>query len=142
MALKSIGRTHWDGDLLSGSGETSLDSGAAGPLPITWKARTEDHEGLTSPEELIASAHASCFAMFLASTLAKADIPPTSLDTQATVTFVAGTGITTVELSVVGNVPGASEEAFRDAVNTAKDNCPVSRALKGNVEVSVSSSLV
>jgi osmotically inducible protein OsmC len=142
MALKSIGRTHWDGDLLSGSGETSLDSGAAGPLPITWKARTEDHEGLTSPEELIASAHASCFAMFLASTLAKADIPPTSLDTQATVTFVAGPGITTVELSVVGNVPGASEEAFRDAVNTAKDNCPVSRALKGNVEVSVSSSLV
>ena len=142
MALKSIGRTHWDGDLLSGSGETSLDSGAAGPLPITWKARTEDHEGLTSPEELIASAHASCFAMSLASTLAKADIPPTSLDTQATVTFVAGPGITTVELSVVGNVPGASEEAFRDAVNTAKDNCPVSRALKGNVEVSVSSSLV
>jgi len=142
MALKSIGRTHWDGDLLSGSGETSLDSGAAGPLPITWKARTEDHGGLTSPEELIASAHASCFAMSLASTLAKADIPPTSLDTQATVTFVAGTGITTVELSVAGNVPGASEEAFRDAVNTAKDNCPVSRALKGNVDVSVSSSLV
>lgn len=142
MALKSIGRTHWDGDLLSGSGETSLDSGAAGPLPITWKARSEDHGGLTSPEELIASAHASCFAMSLAGALAKADTPPTSLDTQATVTFVAGTGITTVELSVVGNVPGAGTEAFQEAVNTAKDNCPVSRALRGNVEITVSASLV
>ncbi|HEX9762446.1 MAG TPA: OsmC family peroxiredoxin [Acidimicrobiia bacterium] len=142
MSLKSIGRTHWDGDLITGSGETSFDSGAAGPLAITWKARSEDHGGLTSPEELIASAHASCFAMSLASTLAKADTPPTSLDTQATVTFVPGTGITEVELSVVGNVPGVDESAFLEAVNTAKDNCPVSRALKGNVEVSVSGSLV
>jgi osmotically inducible protein OsmC len=142
MALKSIGRTHWEGDLFNGSGETTLDTGAAGPMPITWKARAEEHGGLTSPEELIASAHASCFAMSLANTLAKADTPPTSLDTQATVTFVPGTGITEVELSVVGNVPGAEEAAFLEAVNIAKDNCPVSQALKGNVAVSVSASLV
>lgn len=142
MALKSIGRTHWDGDLFNGSGETSLDSGAAGPLAITWKARSEDHGGLTSPEELIASAHASCFAMSLANTLAKADTPPASLDTQATVTFVPGTGITKVELSVVGNVPGADEAGFDAAVNIAKENCPVSKALAGNVEISVTSGLV
>jgi osmotically inducible protein OsmC len=142
MALKSIGRTHWEGDLFNGSGETTLDTGAAGPMPITWKARAEEHGGLTSPEELIASAHASCFAMSLANTLAKADTPPTSLDTQATVTFVPGTGITEVELSVVGNVPGAEEAAFLEAVNIAKDNCPVSQALKGNVAVRVSASLV
>lgn len=141
MALKSIGRTHWEGDLFNGAGETSLDSGAAGPLPITWNARAEEHGELTSPEELIASAHASCFAMSLANTLAKADTPPTSLDTQATVTFVPGTGITEVELSVVGNVPGADEASFSEAVNTAKDNCPVSQALKGNVDISVTSAL-
>ena len=141
MALKSIGRTHWDGDLFNGSGETSLDSGAAGPLRVTWNARAEEHDGLTSPEELIASAHATCYSMSLANTLAKADTPPTSLDTEAVVTFVPGTGITDVELSVVGNVPGVDEAAFLEAAETAKENCPVSKALKGNVNISLRASL-
>lgn len=141
MALKSIGRTHWEGNLFDGSGETSLDSGAAGPLPVHWKARAEEHGSVTSPEELIASAHATCYSMSLSNTLAKADTPPTTLDTEAVVTFVPGTGITDVELSVVGDVPGASEESFLQAAETAKENCPVSQALKGNVNISLTARL-
>ncbi len=141
MALKSTGRTHWVGDLFNGSGETSLDSGAAGPLPVTWKARAEEHGGVTSPEELIAAAHASCYSMSLSNTLAKAGTPPTSLDTEATYTFVPGTGITDVALSVVGNVPGASEESFLEAAQYAKENCPVSMALRGNVEITLEAEL-
>jgi len=93
MALKSIGRTHWEGDLFSGSGSTTLDSGAAAPLEVTWKARAEDHGGLTSPEELIAAAHSACFSMAFSNALAKNDTPPRSLEVQATATFVPGTGM-------------------------------------------------
>jgi len=141
MALKSTGRTHWEGDLFNGSGETSLDSGAAPPMRVTWKARSEEHGGLTSPEELIASAHASCYCMALSNTLAQADTPPTSLDAEATATFVPGEGITAIELSVVGNVEGISEEDFLEAAQTAKENCPVSMALQGNVPISLVATL-
>ena len=126
---------------MTGSGETSLDSGAAAPMRVTWKARSEQHGGLTSPEELIASAHASCYCMALSSTLAKAGTPPTSLDAEATATFVPGEGITSIELSVVGNVEGISEDDFLKAANTAKENCPVSQALKGNVPISLVATL-
>ena len=141
MALKSTGRTHWDGDLFNGSGVTSLDSGAAEPMAVTWKARSEDHGGLTSPEELIASAHASCYSMAFANTLAKNETPPTSLDVVATATFVPGDGITLMELSVIGSVEGISEEVFADLAETAKNGCPVSQALAGNVPITLEATL-
>ena len=141
MALKSTGRTHWDGDLFNGSGVTSLDSGAAPPMQVTWKARAEDHGGLTSPEELIASAHASCYSMAFSNALAKNETPPTSLDVEATATFVPGEGITLMELSVVGNVDGISEEVFQDLAETAKNGCPVSQALAGNVPITLEARL-
>jgi osmotically inducible protein OsmC len=141
MALKSTGRTHWDGDLFNGSGTTSLDSGAAEPMRVTWKARAEDHGGLTSPEELMAAAHASCYSMALSNTLAKNDTPSTSLDVQATATFVPGEGITSMELEVKANVEGISAEKFQELAQTAKDGCPVSQALAGNVPISLAAAL-
>lgn len=141
MALRSTGRTQWNGDLMSGSGTTTLESGAAGPMQVTWKARTEEHGGLTSPEELIAAAHASCYSMAFSSTLAKAGTPPTTLETEATATFVPGEGITSMELTVRGTVEGISEEDFLAAAENAKENCPVSKALKGNVPITLNASL-
>jgi lipoyl-dependent peroxiredoxin len=141
MALKSTGRTHWEGNLFEGSGTASLESDAAGPMQVTWKARTEDHGGLTSPEELIAAAHSSCYSMAFSNTLAKNETPPTSLDVTATATFVPGEGITTMELTVVGDVDGISEEKFQELANVAKDGCPVSQALAGNVEITLEASL-
>ncbi len=141
MALRSTGRTHWEGALFEGSGVTTLDSGAATPLQVTWKARSEEHGGLTSPEELIAAAHSACFSMAFSNTLAKNGTPPTSLDVEATATFVPGTGITTMELTVTGDVDGLSVEQFQEMAETAKANCPVSKALAGNVEISLSATL-
>ena len=141
MATKSIGTAHWEGDLFGGSGTTSLDSGAAGPLDITWKARAEERGSLTSPEELIAAAHASCFSMAFSNTLAKNDTPPTSLDVQATATFVPGTGITTMELEVTAHVDDITEEKFQELAEAAKNGCPVSQALAGNVEISLTATL-
>lgn len=141
MALKSTGRTHWEGDLFNGSGTASLDSGAADPMKVTWKARTEEHGGLTSPEELIAAAHSSCYSMAFSNTLAKNETPPTSLDVTATATFVPGEGITTMALEVVGTVDGIDEGKFQELAAVAKDGCPVSQALAGNVEISVEARL-
>lgn len=141
MALESTGRTHWEGDLFDGSGTTSLDSGAAGPLPVTWNARTEEHGSLTSPEELIAAAHSACYSMAFSNTLNKNETPPTSLDVTATATFVAGTGITTMVLEVVGKVDGISEEKFLELAEAAKNGCPVSQALEGNVDISLNARL-
>lgn len=141
MALESTGRTHWEGNLFEGSGTASLDSGAASPMQVTWKARTEEHGGLTSPEELIAAAHSSCYSMAFSNTLAKNDTPPTSLDVTATATFVPGEGITTMVLTVVGEVEGITPEKFKELAAVAKDGCPVSQALAGNVEISVEASL-
>ncbi|MEE9178271.1 MAG: OsmC family peroxiredoxin [Acidimicrobiia bacterium] len=141
MALKSTGRTHWDGDLFNGSGTTSLDSGAAEPMRVTWKARAEDHGGLTSPEELIAAAHASCYSMALSNTLAKNDTPSTSLDVQATATFVPGEGITAMDLEVTASVEVINAEEFQELAQTAKDGCPVSQALAGNVPISLVAAL-
>lgn len=141
MALRSTGRTHWEGDLMSGSGTTTIESGASGPMRVTWKARTEEHGGLTSPDELIAAAHASCYSMAFSNILAKAGTPPTALDTEATATFVAGEGITSMELTVRGTVEGISEEDFISMAESAKVNCPVSKALKGNVPITLNASL-
>lgn len=141
MALESIGRTHWEGNLFEGSGTTSLDSGAAGPLPVTWKARAEEHGSLTSPEELIAAAHSACYSMALSNTLDKNETPPTSLDVTATATFVPGTGITTMVLEVVARIDGITEEEFLELAETAKNGCPVSQALDGNVDISLAAKL-
>lgn len=141
MALQSTGRTHWEGDLFSGSGTTSLDTGAAGPVAVNWNARAEEHGGVTSPEELIAAAHSACYSMAFSNGLAKNETPPTSLDVTATATFVPGTGITTMELDVVGDVDGITEEKFVELAEAAKEGCPVSKALAGNVEISLTARL-
>jgi osmotically inducible protein OsmC len=138
MATERRAQVTWQGDLMGGSGSIDeVGSGALGPLDVTWASRAEDPNGRTSPEELIAAAHASCFSMALAHGLAGAGTPPARLSTSATVTFVPGTGITKSVLEVEGDVPGLDEDGFRQAAETAKDNCPVSQALKGNVELSV-----
>ena len=141
MSLKSTGSTHWEGDLFSGSGTASLASGAAAPMQVTWKARAEDHGGLTSPEELIAAAHSSCYSMAFSNALAKNETPPTSLDVSATATFVPGEGITLMELTVVGDVDGVTPEVFGELAEAAKNGCPVSQALAGNVEITLDASL-
>jgi lipoyl-dependent peroxiredoxin len=143
VATERTANVTWQGDLMSGSGTIEgVGSGALPALDVSWPARTEEPGGKTSPEELIAAAHASCFSMALSSTLAKAGTPPERLQTGATVTFVPGTGITKAALTVEGVVPGVDEQRFREAAEEAKEGCPVSGAMKGNVELSVSARLV
>jgi osmotically inducible protein OsmC len=142
MAAERRADAVWEGSLIEGSGTiTSTGSGALPELPVTWASRTESPEGRTSPEELIAAAHAACFAMALSHALAEAGSPPELLETSATVTFVPGTGITKSALTVRGRVPGIGEDAFQQAADGAKDGCPVSGALKGNVELTLDAML-
>ncbi len=133
----------WNGSLMDGSGTIrSTTSGAFGELPVSWAARSEDATGgKTSPEELIAAAHASCFSMALSSGLATAGTPPDELQTSATVTFQPGEGITKIVLTVVGNVPGIDADGFAQAAETAKANCPVSKALAGVPEITLDARL-
>jgi osmotically inducible protein OsmC len=132
----------WQGDLMNGSGTIeSVTSGALGPLDVTWLSRSEDANGRTSPEELIAAAWASCFSMALSHGLAQAGNAPEKLETSATVTFQPGEGITRGALTVRGTVPGLDEAAFRAAAEDAKQNCPVSKALTGIPDVSVEATL-
>jgi osmotically inducible protein OsmC len=140
MAVRSTGRAHWEGTLLEGRGTASLESGAAGPVDIDWKSRSEGGAN-TTPEELIAAAHAACFSMAFSGVLAKNDTPPASLDVKATATFVAGEGITGMELEVDGKVDGIDEDQFKELAETAKENCPVSKALAGNVPITVTATL-
>src|SRR4029079_1068085 len=144
MAAERRASVTGNGDLMSGSGTIDeVGSGAFGPLDVSWAARSEEASGgKTSPEELIAAAHASCFSMALAHGLAGAGNAPERLETSATVTFVPGTGITKSALSVVGRVPGVDEASFRAAAEAAKEGCPVSSALKGNVELTLDARLV
>jgi osmotically inducible protein OsmC len=142
MAAERRAEVTWRGDLMSGAGTIDrVGSGAFGPLDVTWASRTEDSNGKTSPEELIAAAHASCFSMAFSNILAKAGTPPDQLNASATVTFVPGTGITKSVLEVDGVVPGIDEATFQEAAEQAKDACPVSGALKNNVELSVTARL-
>jgi lipoyl-dependent peroxiredoxin len=132
----------WSGSLMDGNGTIeSVDSGAFGPLDVTWASRTEDPRGLTSPEELIAAAHAACFSMALSHGLAEAGTPPSRLDTSATVTFVPGTGITRIALVVRGSVPGIDATGFAEAAAAAKEGCPVSKALAAVPEITLEASL-
>jgi osmotically inducible protein OsmC len=131
MATKRQAKTHWEGSLMEGSGQVTLESSGLGTYDVSWPSRAEEPNGKTSPEELIAAAHSSCFSMALSNGLAKAGNAPTSLDVQAEVTFQPGEGITGIHLTVVGAVDGVSAEEFQSAAEDAKKNCPVSQALTG-----------
>ncbi|MBA2569320.1 MAG: OsmC family peroxiredoxin [Actinobacteria bacterium] len=137
MATERTADVTWKGSLLEGEGTIDrVGSEAFGPLDVTWASRTEEKSGgKTSPEELIAAAHASCFSMALAHGLAQAGTPATELKTTATVTFVPGEGITKIVLHARGEVPGLDAEGFRAAAETAKENCPVSKALASVPEI-------
>jgi osmotically inducible protein OsmC len=141
MAATRTAAAHWEGSLLDGAGQVSLTSSGVGSYPVSWPARTnEGAGGVTSPEELIAAAHAACYNMAFSLALTKAGTPPTSLDTTAAVTFVPGTGITTSALSVTGVVDGITPEDFAAVAAEAKAGCPVSKALAG-VDISVEATL-
>jgi osmotically inducible protein OsmC len=143
MAAERKAEVTWSGNLLNGTGKIDFTgSGAIQGLDMTWASRSEpDENGRTSPEELIAAAHASCFSMALSHGLAQAGTPPDRLHVKATSTFVPGTGITNMKLDVTGRVEGMDEDAFRRAAETAKENCPVSKAMAGNVEIDVDAHL-
>jgi lipoyl-dependent peroxiredoxin len=135
----------WSGDLASGGGAVSTASSAVfSALPITWKARTEQSDGLTGPEELLAAAHASCYAMASSNELAKAGFPPESVQVHVEVTAdraEAGWTVLTSHITLRAKVPGVDEATFRTAVEAARDGCPISRALKGNVEITLDATL-
>jgi lipoyl-dependent peroxiredoxin len=144
MATDRKATAQWNGDLMSGQGTVSLDtSGVAGPLDVSWPSRAEDASGRTSPEELIAAAHATCYSMAFSNILAKAGHAPERLDTSAVVTFSleGGAHISKVALTVRGTVPGITDEDFLSAAQQAKEGCPVSKALAGNVDISLDAAL-
>ncbi|GAB3082747.1 MULTISPECIES: OsmC family protein [unclassified Phycicoccus] len=129
MATTRNASAHWEGSLMEGAGSVTLDSSGLGTYDVTWPSRAEEANGRTSPEELIAAAHSTCFSMALSHGLAQAGTPATSIDTTAAVTFQPGTGITGVALTVTGVVPGLTAEQFDEAAQAAKAGCPVSQAL-------------
>jgi osmotically inducible protein OsmC len=142
MATDRKAEVTWQGSLLEGKGRiTSTTTGAIGEQDVTWAARTEEPGADTSPEELIAAAHAACFAMALSHSLAGEGTPPDELRTSATVTFQPGEGITRVALTVEGRVPGMDAEAFLRAAEGAKENCPVSKALAAVPEITLDAKL-
>jgi lipoyl-dependent peroxiredoxin len=142
MATDRTMSTTWNGTLMEGSGTIhEAGSGAFGPLEVSWASRAEEPNGKTSPEELIAAAHSACFSMALSHGLAQAGTPAEQLETSATVTFVPGTGITKIALTVRGNVPGVDEDTFVSAAQAAKEGCPVSKALAGVPEITLDAAL-
>ncbi|MFE3720135.1 OsmC family protein [Streptomyces cyaneofuscatus] len=140
MATTRQAHTVWEGNLIEGKGVVTFDSSGIGDHPVSWPARSEAANGKTSPEELIAAAHSSCFSMALSHGLAGAGTPPTKLETKAEVTFQPGTGITGIHITVQGEVPGLDEDGFVKAAEDAKANCPVSQALSGTT-ITLSASL-
>jgi lipoyl-dependent peroxiredoxin len=138
MATDRHAEVTWNGSLLEGSGRIdSTTSGVLGSQALTWRARAEDDPAGTSPEDLIAAAHAGCFAMALSHELAEAGTPADELKTSATVTFQPGEGITRIALAVRGRVPGIDEVSFREAAEAAKEGCPVSKALAAVPEITL-----
>ena len=129
MATTRRAAAVWDGSLFEGGGEVTLASSGIGTYPVSWPARAEEPNGVTSPEELLAAAHATCFSMALSNGLSKAGTPPTQLRTSAEVDFQPGTGITAIRLHVSGDVPGLDAAGFAAAAEAAKVGCPVSQAL-------------
>jgi osmotically inducible protein OsmC len=136
--------TQWQGDLKTGSGIVTLDSSNAGQFPVTFPARAGEPEGITSPEELIAAAHSACYAMSLSNGLATAGTPPTSLSVSAEVELgrdESGLAITSIRLTVEGEVPGSTPEAFAEAAAVAKAGCPISKALAAVSDITVTATL-
>ncbi len=131
MATTRRATTQWQGSLLEGGGQVTLESSNLGTYDVTWASRAEDPNGRTSPEELLGAAHSACYSMALSNALAKAGHPPDRLTTTAEVTFQPGEGITGTHLTVEGRVPGLSADEFRSAAEDAKVGCPVSKALTG-----------
>lgn len=145
MATTRTATATWSGDLPNGKGTvTAATTGTFRDQPTTWASRIGETAGVISPEELLAAAHASCFSMACSNILAKAGTPPTRLDVQVTVgadKLEAGFTVTNADIVVRGVVPGATQESFAAAADQAKDGCPISRALKGNVAMTVSATL-
>jgi osmotically inducible protein OsmC len=131
MATVRTANAHWEGTLLEGKGQVSLDSSGIGRYDVSWAARAEEPNGVTSPEELIAAAHSTCFSMSLSNILTKAGTPPQAIDTRADVTFQPGQGITGIHLTTSADVPGLTPDQFAAHAEEAKKNCPVSKALTG-----------
>jgi lipoyl-dependent peroxiredoxin len=141
MAAISRADAAWEGDLMSGHGRVKVASGTFSEFPVTWSNRADRTHGGTSPEELIAAAHAACYSMAFSNGLAKAGHKPERLNTTAEVEFVPGKGITTITLTVKGHIHGIQEAEFRKLAEEAKDGCPVSQALKGNVDLKLKAEL-
>jgi lipoyl-dependent peroxiredoxin len=141
MATTRTANAHWQGPLIGGQGTVSLDSSGLGTFDVNWPSRAEQPDGRTSPEELIAAAHSTCFSMALSHGLAGAGTPPQTVDTRADVTFQPGEGITGIHLTVRATVPGLSAEDFERAAQDAKANCPVSKALTGT-KITIDATLV
>ncbi len=132
----------WEGNLPRGNGKFTVGSGAMGEMPVTWASRTERSDGKTSPEELIAAAHGSCFAMALSNVLDQGGTPPERLEISAVCTFdVDNVKVSSVDLDIRGRVPGMDAGSSQNAVEQANKGCPVSNALRGNIEIRVNSSL-
>lgn len=140
MTVTSEASTAWKGGLVDGSGEVSFGSSGLGTFPVNWKARSEGSSSVTTPEELIAAAHSSCFSMALSHALAENGTPPESIETTASVTFKPGTGITGSHLNVNAVVPGLGPEEFEVIAQQAKSGCPVSQALAG-IEITLEATL-
>ena len=144
MAATRTAKASWSGDLFSGSGTVSgTSSGVLTDQPVTWAARTEQPGGKTSPEELVAAAHASCYAMALSNTLAQAGHAPESLDVTAEVTFDTSDGakVTKSALTVVGTVPGVSDQEFQDLAKQGEQGCPISNLIRGGAEITLDAKL-
>ena len=140
MATVRTANAHWEGSLKEGAGTVTLESSGVGTFDVSWPARSQEANGKTSPEELIAAAHSACYSMALSLALADAGTPPQSLDTSAEVTFQPGTGITGIKLTVRGEVSGLDADGFAKAAQAAKETCPVSKALTG-VDITLDASL-
>jgi osmotically inducible protein OsmC len=139
-ATTRTANAHWEGSLLEGAGNVSLDSSHTGTFDVTWASRAEKPDGRTSPEELIAAAHSTCFSMALSHGLAGEGHAPQEVDTRAEVDFVPGTGITQIRLTVRARVEGLTNDEFVKAAEDARVNCPVSQALRA-VDITVDAAL-
>jgi lipoyl-dependent peroxiredoxin len=142
MATTRTAAAHWEGNLLNGQGNVALKSSGIGTFDVTWASRAEQANGRTSPEELIAAAHSTCFSMALAHGLAGNGHTAETLDTQADVDFQPGEGITGIHLTVKARVPGLSAEDFQAAAQDAKANCPVSQALAAVKNITLTAELL
>ena len=140
MPVTSEATTTWNGSLMEGSGNVAFSSSNLGTFPINWKARSEGSDSTTTPEELIAAAHSSCFSMALSNALADNGTPPERVNTTASVTFKPGVGISGSHLNVNATVPGLTQEQFQEIAEGAKTGCPVSQALAG-IEITLEATL-